>query len=62
MRLNAWAIKLMGLRNDGYDICLEGIKDKFLQNPPLFNMLKSTDNEVVVEATADRLWGTGDQL
>ena len=28
--------------NEGYDICYEGIKEKFLQNDNLLSMLKTT--------------------
>ena len=47
---------------EGYDKCLAVIKEKFLQNPPLLNMLKSTLPRIIVKATLDRLWGTGVQL
>ena len=49
-------------KNEGYDLCLEGIRAKFVQNPPLLNMLKSTEPKVIVESSLDRLWGTGIQL
>ena len=49
-------------KNEGYDLCLEGIRAKFVQNPPLLNMLKSTEPKVIVEFSLDRLWGTGVQL
>ena len=49
-------------KNEGYDLCLEGIKAKFIQNPPLLNMLKSTEPKVIVESSLDKLWGTGVQL
>ena len=44
---------------EGYDICHEGIKSKFMQNPLLLQMLKATGNKVIVEASTDKLWGTG---
>ena len=43
---------------DGYEICLEGIRSKFVQNPMLLEMLKSTGDKVIVEASTDKLWGT----
>ena len=44
---------------EGYDICHEGIKSKFVQNPLLLQMLKATGKKVIVEASTDKLWGTG---
>ena len=49
-------------RNDGYDICYEGVKQKFLQNDNLLSMLKTTAPKILVEATPHRLWGTGISL
>ena len=49
-------------KNEGYDLCSEGIRAKFVQIPPLLNMLKSTEPKVLVESSLDRLWGTGIQL
>ena len=46
-------------RNEGYDICYEGIKQKFLQNDALLAQLKSTTPKLLAEATPNRLWGTG---
>ena len=46
-------------RNEGYSLCFDGIKEKFIQNPPLLSLLKSTAPKVLAEATTDRLWGTG---
>ena len=43
---------------EGYDICHEGIKSKFIQNPLLLQMLKATGKKVIVEASTDKLWGT----
>ena len=37
----------------------EGIKSKFVQNPLLLQMLKATGKKVIVEASTDKLWGTG---
>ena len=47
---------------EGYDLCLKGIREKFIQNPPLLQMLKSTQPKIIVEAILDKLWGTGIQL
>ena len=49
-------------RNEGYDICYEGIKHKFLQNDALLAQLKSTTPKILAEATPNRLWGTGISL
>ena len=46
-------------RNEGYNICYEGIKQKFLQNEDLLSKLKSTTPKILAEATPNRLWGTG---
>ena len=48
--------------NDGYSLCYDGIHAKFTQNRNLLMMLKSTAPKVLVEATSDRLWGTGISL
>ena len=48
--------------NIGYEICFDGICEKFLQNPPLLSMLKMTTPKILAEATQDRLWGTGIKL
>ena len=45
--------------NKGYTICQEGIKCKFVQNPLLLQMLKAAGNKVIIEASLDKLWGTG---
>ena len=48
--------------NIGYKKCFDGIREKFLQNPPLLSMLKMTTPKILAEATQDRLWGTGIKL
>ena len=48
--------------DDGYSLCYDGIHAKFVQNENLLMMLKSTSNKVIVEATTDKLWGTGISL
>ena len=45
--------------NIGYEICFDGIKEKFIQNCPLLSMLKTTAPKIIAEATTDHLWGTG---
>ena len=35
------------------------MKEKFLQNPPLLQMLKATTPKLLVEASVDRQWRTG---
>ena len=46
----------------GYELSFDGIREKFLQNPPLLAMLKTTTPKILAEATTDRLWGTGIRL
>ena len=44
---------------DGFTVCQEGIKCKFTQNPLLLQMLKATGDKTIIEASTDKLWGTG---
>ena len=44
---------------DGYEKCVTGIMAKFDQNPLPKSMLLSTKPRLLVEATTDKLWGTG---
>ena len=44
---------------DGFDVCLDGLQEKFNQNPLLMSMLKLTKPKLPVEASTDKLWGTG---
>ena len=46
----------------GYELCFDGIREKFMQNPPLLAMLKTMAPKTLAEATMDRLWGTGIRL
>ena len=47
----------------GYELCFDGIREKFLQTPPpLLAMLKTTSPKILAEAITDRLWGTGIRL
>ena len=47
---------------EGYTICLEGVKAKFTQNPDLMNMLRTTIPKLLAEMTTDQTWGTGIHL
>ena len=47
---------------EGYAVCLDGIRCKVMQNPLLMQMLKTTGNKIIVEASTDKLWGTGINL
>ena len=40
-------------------LCYDGIKAKFTQNPWLANLLLSTNDEILAEATYDKVWETG---
>ena len=45
------------------DVCRAGIREKFVQNPILLDILiKRTGNKRIVECAKDRLWGTGTAL
>ena len=41
------------------ELCYERIKQKFLQNPHLQEVLVNTGNKILVEACYDNIWGTG---
>ena len=45
--------------NEGYELCFDGIREKFAQNESLLSLLKTTSPKILAEATPDRLWGTG---
>ena len=45
--------------SDGYEVCFAGIWEKFMQNQPLLQLLKSTIPKTIAEATTDKIWGTG---
>ena len=47
---------------EGYELCKDGIRSKFIQNPILLKMLKATGDKIIVEASSDKLWGTGVSL
>ena len=44
---------------EGYELCAKGIREKFIQNTPLLEMLKSTGSLILAEASKDKTWGTG---
>ena len=46
-------------QNEGFEICFEGIKAKFMQNESLLKMPRTTVPLTLVEASKDRIWGTG---
>ena len=46
-------------RNEGFDLCLDGLRAKFIQNRDLITILKTTEPKLLVEVSIDRLWGTG---
>ena len=41
------------------ELCYDGIKLKFTQHQWLANLLMSTNDDILGEATYDKLWGTG---
>ena len=43
----------------GYNVCYTRIKEKFIQNLLLMNMLKTTSPKLLAVASNDRLWSTG---
>ena len=49
-------------RAEGFKICLKGVEAKFKQNKEIWSMLKTTEPKTLVEASNDRLWGTGISL
>ena len=44
------------------ELCYEGIKQKFEQNPHLKEALMDTGNKTLVESCLDNVWGTGKAL
>ena len=44
------------------ELCYEGIKQKFKQNPDLKNYLLDTGTKTLVEGSYDNVWGTGEPL
>ena len=49
-------------RDNGFDKCYTGVREKFKQNQHLHNMLKTTSPKTLAEASIDRTWGTGISL
>ena len=41
------------------NMCFEGLKEKFAQNPTLEETLLKTENKTLVECSFDRIWGNG---
>ena len=41
------------------ELCKEGIKAKFAQNPHLCEVLLETEDKTLVESSYDKVWGTG---
>ena len=48
--------------NEGFKICSRGIREKFIQNKLLIEMLEMTAPKVIAEASNKKLWGTGIRL
>ena len=44
--------------NEGYELCFDGVREKFVQNQPLLSLLKTTSPKILAEATLECLWGT----
>ena len=44
------------------NLCYEGIRQKFVQNPHLHNYLLDTGTKTLVEASYNNVWGTGKPL
>ena len=45
-------------KSEGYGLCYDEIREKFVQNPTFLQMLKTTSPKILVEASTDKLWGT----
>ena len=41
------------------NLCKDGIRAKFEQNPSLLRVLLSTGDKTIVESSKDDVWGTG---
>ena len=46
-------------RNEGFNLCLDRLRAKFIQNKDLIAMLKTTEPKLLVEVRNDKLCGTG---
>ena len=46
-------------RNEGFNLCLDGLHAKFTQNKDLIAMLKTTEPKLLIEVSNEKLWGTG---
>ena len=49
-------------KSDSYELCFDGVRENFLQNPSLLSLLKTTSPKVLAEVMMDWLWGTGINL
>ena len=49
-------------KEEGYQLCLEGVKAKFQQNADPLNMLRTTSPKLLAEGTTDKTWRTGIHL
>ena len=49
-------------RNEGFNLCLDGLCAKFTQIKDLIAMLKTIKPKLLVEVSNDKLWGTGISL
>ena len=50
--------KQLSYKINGYEVCFGGVHEKFIQNQPLLQLLKTASLKILAEATTDRLWGT----
>ena len=41
------------------DMCFVGLKEKFVQNPSLMEILLKTEEKTLIECSFDRIWGNG---
>ena len=44
------------------ELCYDGIKNKFMQNPRILNHLLETRDKTIIEACTDEVWGSGISL
>ena len=46
-------------KESAHNICYKGVWEKFIQNPDLLNMLRTTKPLTIAETSNDKIWGTG---
>ena len=46
-------------KEHAYHLCFPGVKENFLQNPDLLNILHTTKLLTIAEASLDKTWSTG---